>query len=342
MKILQVGAYPAFAVLEAPTPEPGAGEVLLRVEAVTTCPQWDLHLRHNEPMFLGHRFEYPYTPGQPGHEATGTIAALGEGVTGLALGDRVSAWRDPGHGKQGCYAQYVILKAENVIPVPPELPFEATASVELAMCVGATFLMLKAMNLLIGRRVGINGLGPAGLIAAQMAKAEGATEVIGFDLSAERCEFAVSRLGLDAAYDPRSAPDSLVPGRSKPNALDCGVDCVGAKVSVEWLMDHVRETVALFGVQREDYTFAPRHYSPALRLCGYPGHSRAAAEYAVSLITSGQLDLAPLVSLSLPLERYNEGIDLLEKQQAIKVCFRPWQEDGRGTDIHEPSSRCAS
>ena len=186
MKILQVGAYPAFEVLEVPIPEPGPNEVLLKVEAVTTCPQWDLHLRHNEPMFLGHRFTYPYTPGQPGHEATGTLAALGAGVTGLQIGERVSAWRDPGSHRQGCYAQYVVLAAENVIRVPASLPFPATAPLELAMCVGAMFPMLKEMRAIAGKRVAINGLGPAGLIAAQMVRAEGAAHVLGFDLSIER------------------------------------------------------------------------------------------------------------------------------------------------------------
>src|SRR5438477_2212098 len=101
MKILQVDRHPQFTLLDVPTPKPGPGEVLLKVEAVTTCPQWDLHLRHDEAMFVGHQFQYPYTPGQPGHEATGTVAALGEGVSSVAVGDRVSAWRDRGHDKPG-------------------------------------------------------------------------------------------------------------------------------------------------------------------------------------------------------------------------------------------------
>jgi threonine dehydrogenase-like Zn-dependent dehydrogenase len=322
MKILQVGSGREFEVLEVETPQPGPGEVLMRVEAVTTCPQWDLHLRHNEPMFVGHRFHYPYTPGQPGHEATGEIAALGEGVTDLAVGDRVSAWRDPGHGPHGCYAQYAILKSENVIPVPAHLPYEATAPVELAMCVGATFLMLKEMNAVRGRRFGVMGLGPAGLIAVQMAVAEGATEVVGFDFSLARRELAC-RLGAASAHDSREDLADLFPARPGRTAIDCAVDCVGAKSSVEYLMDRTEHVVALFGVQREDYSYAPRHYRN-LRLCGYPGHSRAAAEYAVGLIANGALDLAPLTTHQLPLESYAEGIDLLERQEAIKICFRPW------------------
>src|SRR5580700_3959552 len=199
MKSLQIGKYPEATLLDLPVPVPGDGQIVMRVEAVATCPQWDLHLRHNEPMFVGHQFSYPYTPGQPGHEATGYVAAIGPGVEGLLVGDRISAWRDAGHGVDGCYAQFVLLPAENVIQVPHRLPFTATASVELAMCVGAAFLMLKEMNVLQGKRVAVNGLGPAGLIAAQMAKAEGAAEVVGFDTTADRCEYALERCGLTAA-----------------------------------------------------------------------------------------------------------------------------------------------
>ena len=325
MRILQVDAPGRSSLREAPRPTPGPGHVVLRVTAVATCPQWDLHLRHNEPMFVGHQFHYPYTPGQPGHEATGVIEEVGPGVTGVAPGDRVSAWRDCGHQNPGCYAQFVLIDAENVIRVPANLPPEATASVELAMCVGASFLMLKEMNVIAGRRFGVMGLGPAGLIAAQMARAEGAREVIGFDLAENRREYAVEAVGLDAAYDPRSAPEERVPARSNAAALLTGIDCVGAKSSVEWLMDRTRDTVALFGVQRESYSFAPRHYNPALRLCGYPGHSRKAAEYAVALMEQGTLNLAPLVTHRLPLGRYDEGIDLLERQDAIKVLFLPWE-----------------
>jgi len=323
MKILQIGPGREFSVLDVPVPEPGPGEVLMRVEAVTTCPQWDLHLRHNEPMFVGHRFHYPYTPGQPGHEATGEIVALGEGVTEVAVGERVSAWRDAGQHVPGCYAQYVLHKSENVIRVPAHLPWEATAPVELAMCVGATFLVLKDMNAVRRRRFGVMGLGPAGLVAAQMARAEGAAEVIGFDLSPARRRLALS-LGVDAAYDSRDDLTPLFPARPAAPALECAVDCVGTKTSVEFMMDRTADVVALFGVQREDYTFAVRHYT-GLRLCGYPGHSRKAAEYAVGLIEKGLLNLTPLSTHHLPLERYAEGIDLLERQEAIKICFWPWQ-----------------
>ena len=317
MKILQLMAPKEPVLREAPTPRPGAGEVLLRVAAVTTCPQWDLHLRHNEPMFIGHRPSFPYTPGQPGHEATGVIETVGPGVADVAPGDRVSAWRDAGHHVPGCYAQYVVHRAEHVIRVHAGPPDEALAPVELAMCVGTVFRMLKDMNAVRGRCFGVTGLGPAGLVAVQMAKAEGAQTVVGFDLHPERRALAC-RLGAAECYDPREG-SSL----SKVPRLESAVDCVGAKTTVEFLMDRTADVVALFGVQRQDYVYQPRHHH--VRLCGDKGHSRESAEYAVDLVRKGLLNLAPLVTHRMPLERYAEAVDLLETQQAIKVCFLPWE-----------------
>ncbi|MBM3457778.1 MAG: hypothetical protein FJX77_04505 [Armatimonadetes bacterium] len=323
MKAIRVGPGRAVELLSVSVPIPGPGEALLRIEAVTTCPQWDLHLRHDEPMFVGHRFVHPYPVGQPGHEATGTIAAVGEGVTTLQVGQRASAWKDAGHGRDGCYAQYVVHQAEHLISVPETLPWEATAPLELAMCVGAAFLRLREMGAVAGRRIGVMGLGPAGLIAVQMARAEGAREVIAFDPLAQRREYAL-RLRPDQVLDPGTVEESQFPVRPLRPALETVVDCVGLKASVEWAMDRASDTVQLFGVQREAYEFAVRHYT--LRLTGYPGHSREAAEYAVTLIQGGLLDLTPLVTHQLPLERYAEGIDLLEQRAAIKICFRPWWE----------------
>lgn len=323
MKILQVITPGKSEILDVPVPTPDAGQVLVKVEAVTTCPQWDLHLKHDDPMFLGHSFHYPYTLGQPGHEATGYIEEVGNDVSLFKEGDRVSIWRDPGHNIAGCYAQYVVAQAENVIHVPDSLPLSATAPVELAMCVGASFLVMKQMNVIKDKVFAVVGLGPAGLIAVQMAKAEGAAKVIGFDLEVARRDLALT-IGADETYDSRDALQDIFPARPEAPVIHSGIDCVGAKESVEFLMDITHDVVALFGVQREPYTFHAKHRN--LRLCGYPGHSYEAAVYAVDLITQGNLDLSPLVTHEMPLEKYEEAIELLENRQAIKICFKPWMD----------------
>jgi threonine dehydrogenase-like Zn-dependent dehydrogenase len=321
MKQLQIVEPGIAEWRDVPIPQPGEGEVLLKVLAVTTCPHWDLHLMAGEPMFPGRPLSYPYTPGQPGHEARGEIAALGPGVSGPPVGTTVCAWRDPGHSRPGCYAQYVCMDVENVIKVPERIAPCAMAPLELAMCVQASFDQLNALDMVQGARFGVSGLGPAGLVAVQMARAYGAEEVIGFDPLPARRELAAS-LGVDRVLSPDDGAFSV--DRMAAGALNAAIDCTGLKVSIEYLMDRTRNAVAIFGVLREDLTFAARHWS-RLSLLGYPGHYRAAAERALALIEAGQLDLSPLVSRRLPLSRYLEGVSLLWSKEALKICFLPWE-----------------
>jgi len=307
---------------EAAIPAPGEGEVLLRVLGVTTCPHWDLHLMDGVPMFPGRPLDYPYTPGQPGHEAMGTIAGLGAGVTGLQVGQRVAAWRDPGHDRPGCYAQYTVLDAQNVIPVPEDLAPQAIAPLELAMCVQVSFDQLVRLDVVRGARFGVSGLGPAGLVAVQMAQAYGAREVVGIDPLPARRDLA-ARLGADVTLPPDQ--EAYPPSRHGPDALDAAIDCTGLKVSIEYLMDRTRHTVAIFGVLRDDVTFGARHWG-GLSLLGYGSHNRPAAERALALVRESNLDLRPLVTHTLPFTQYQDGIALLRDKQAIKVCFMPWAE----------------
>ena len=320
MKALQIVAPHDARVINVEKPAPGPRQVLLKVLAVNTCPHWDIHIFEGRPMFDPNvLIVYPYAVGQPGHEATGVIAAIGSDVNGLVVGQRASAWRDQGHDCQGCYAQYVVLEADNAITVPESLSLLQTASIELAMCISTTILDLKQANALRGKRVGIGGLGPAGLVAAQLARAEGAKEVIGFEVNAVRRTFA--ERFLDRVVDSLAPEGQTFPNRHQAGALDVSIDCVGAKVVAQYLMDHTREIVAFFGVQREDFTF--RHGS--LKLFGYLGHFRASAEYAVARLIDGSLDLACLSSKQMRLEEYAEGTALLQSQQALKITYLPWE-----------------
>ena len=89
-------------------------------------------------------------------------------------------------------------------------------------------------------------------------------------------------------------------------------------------MDRTTAAVAIFGVLREEVVYRARHRK--LALLGYPGHFKAAAERALAHVVSGALRLQPLVTVSLPLRRYAEGVELLRRKRAVKVCFLPWEE----------------
>jgi threonine dehydrogenase-like Zn-dependent dehydrogenase len=323
MKRLQI-LEPGRAVWrDAPVPQPAEGEALVKVLGVTTCPHWDLHLMEGVPMFPGQALSYPYTPGQPGHEAMGEVVACGHGVTAPAVGTRVAAWRDPGHQQPGCYAQYVALSVDNLIEVPEDLTPQAIAPLELAMCVQVSFDQLVKLDAVRVRRFGVSGLGPAGLVAVQVAKAYGARHVVGIDPLPGRRALA-RQLGADEVLAP--GRDAFPPGRAGPHALDAAIDCTGLKVSIEFLMDRTREAVAIFGVLREDVTFGARHWSH-LTLMGYGSHNRQAAGRALQWVQSGKLSLAPLVTHTLPFSHYDEGIALLRGREAIKICFLPWADE---------------
>jgi threonine dehydrogenase-like Zn-dependent dehydrogenase len=322
MKALQIVEPGRAEWGDWPTPHPGQGEVLVRILGVTTCPHWDLHLMSGQVMFPGAALTYPYTLGQPGHEAMGEVVATGPGVTGLAPGTRVVAWRDAGHQRQGCYAQYVPFQEENLLEIPPALEARAIAPLELGMCVQVSFDQLAKLDAVRSKRVGVSGLGPAGLVAVQMARAYGARQVVGIDPLPQRRQLA-SQLGADTVLPPDAG--AFPAGRSGPGALDAAIDCIGLKTSIEFLMDRTRETVAIFGVLRENVEFGFRHWG-GLALLGYGTHNRPAAERALQLVLAGQLDLSPLVTHTLPLSRYAEGVKLLRSKEALKVCFLPWAE----------------
>lgn len=315
MKAIVIQGVEHAEVVALPVPKPQAGQVLVKVTAVTTCPQWDLHIYYGRPMFVGQdEVPFPYMPGQPGHEMVGIVAAVGEG-TSFQPGQAVCAWRDAGHDRPGCYAEYVLMEDRHLITVPYELHYSEVASLELAMCVAATVLRLKQMIGISGKRCGVNGLGPAGLIAIQMLIAEGASEVIGIDVLEKRRTLAL-QLGAAAVYEANS--DDL-PHRHQFDALELAVDCVGYPEAVSYIMGRTREAVALFAVQRDGYVLNHQ----GLSVIGYPGHHIEAAKYALQLITAGQLQLRPLITKELPLEAYAEAIQLLKNQEAIKVCFVP-------------------
>jgi threonine dehydrogenase-like Zn-dependent dehydrogenase len=320
-KLLQFDApgRPVWRESALPVLEPD--EVLLKVEGITTCPHWDLHMMDGTPMFPGAPLHYPLVPGQPGHEAVGEVLALGPAVEELEVGMRVVAWRDPGNRRMGCYAQYVPIRAEVLLPVSPTLSVEELASLELAMCVQGSINQLRAREGIEAKHVGVSGLGPSGLIAVQLSRAFGARTITALDPLECRRSLALE-LGADEVADPRSY--SWPEGRFDVRAFDAALDTTGLPVAIEALMNSTRETVAIFGVLRETVRFGTEQWWGGFGLLGYATHTRQAAEEAYQCILDKTLRLAPLVSEKLPFSRYAEGVEMLRSQRALKVLFDPW------------------
>jgi len=182
------GGKEKIELREVPVPAPGPGEVLLRVRACGICGS-DLHF---------YRGELPMIPTiSPGHEFAGEVAEVGEGVQGMAPGQRVLAeplrtCRECSYCRTGKYeicservllgtrapgalAEYVTVAAYTLYPLPDSLDYELAALVEpLAVTVHG----LHLVDLSFGERVVVLGSGSIGILATLAARALGAAEVV--------------------------------------------------------------------------------------------------------------------------------------------------------------------
>jgi len=320
MKALQIIQPGKAVIIELPTPEPAAGEVLLEIEAITTCPHWDRHIFEGRPMFEGMDLDYPYWAGQPGHEAIGRVTGVGPDVPDTLIGQRVAVWRDAVPYRPGMYATHAIALNENILEVPDHLPPDQIASLELAMCVQVSIDQLTEIHAVRERKVAVSGMGPAGLIALQLLRHAGAAEIWAIDPQADRRELATA-LGADRSVAPDDP--SLPQSRTASDSFHAALDLTGLPVSIEALMRTSKRAVALFGVLRDTVQFGPAQWYGGFSLIGYGEHNREAAKRALAAILAGKLDLSPLVTNQLPLSRYAEGVQLLQSLKAIKVLFDP-------------------
>ncbi|OAV56129.1 oxidoreductase [Rhizobium sp. WYCCWR10014] len=165
------GDVDQFEIGDIPTPMPGPGEIRIKIEASAVNP-FDLILRQG---FMAKFIPLPL-PAVLGGDAAGTISALGDGVTGFAVGDRVVA--DFAANGKGAHAEYGVLPATSVAKLPAGLSFEEGASLVKAGLTGRQ--TVEALGVKAGDRVLVSGgLGTVGRSAIQYLKQIGAQPVAG-------------------------------------------------------------------------------------------------------------------------------------------------------------------
>jgi len=195
-----------FKVQEIPDPQPGSGQVRVRLHASGVCGT-DIHIRNGElPLPL---------PIVPGHEPAGVVDTVGPGVTSVKIGDRVGvSWFQAGCGRcvycqkkrarhcmepktwmtnGGAYADYMIAEAEGCTLLPDGLAWESAAPL---FCGGfAAISAYRAARPQTGERIAVIGIGGLGHFAIQVGKAFG-HEVIAITNSAGKVQDA-KNLGAD-------------------------------------------------------------------------------------------------------------------------------------------------
>ncbi|AQZ53127.1 NAD(P)H-quinone oxidoreductase [Martelella mediterranea] len=207
------GAPDVMSIASGPRPTPGPGEVLVKVAAAGV----------NRPDVAQRQGNYPPPPGASpilGLEVAGTVAALGEGATGFAVGDRVC-----GLANGGGYAEFCILPEGQVLPAPDGMDdISAAALPETFFTVWANLFMMAGLEK--GKSVLIHG-GTSGIgtTAIQLAKAFGASTIFTTAGSAEKCA-AAERLGADVAINYREKDFSEVI-KETSGGVDIILDMIG-------------------------------------------------------------------------------------------------------------------
>ncbi|MFW3175903.1 NADP-dependent oxidoreductase [Xanthomonas phaseoli] len=189
------GGVDQFSIADVPTPKPGPGEVLIKIAASAVNP-FDLLLRQG---FMAQYVPLPL-PAILGGDAAGTVVALGTGVTGWAVGDRVVA--DFAANGKGAHAEYGVLPASSIARLPASLGFEQGAALVKAGLTGRQ--TVDALGVKAGQRVLVSGgLGAVGRVAIQYLRQLGAQPVAGVrpQRIAEARELAGEALDITAQVD---------------------------------------------------------------------------------------------------------------------------------------------
>jgi L-iditol 2-dehydrogenase len=323
------------ALVERPTPEPGPGEVVVRVASVGVCGS-DVH-------YYDHGRIGQYVVEQPlvlGHEASGVVTALGAGVSSPAIGQRVSI--EPGvpdlvceqclAGRynlcpgmrfyatppiDGAFAEYVVVHAAFAHPVPDSISDDAAALLE-PLSVG--IWACRKAGVTAGSRVLITGAGPIGLVSVQAARAFGATDIVVSDVNPARLALARD-LGATQVLDARTAdvqdlprpPDVLLECSGHPAATVAGIRALapaGRAVLVGMGGDELPLPLSVVQERELEVT----------------GTFRYAGTWptAIALVAAGRVDLDRLVTGSYALGEAEDALTAGRRDpHSVKVVVHP-------------------
>jgi alcohol dehydrogenase/L-iditol 2-dehydrogenase len=331
----------AVEVREMPVPEPGSGEVLLRVRGVGVCGS-DVHQMHNTqswsvrvPVILGHEF-------------CGTIAALGTGAKGFVEGELVAsetaadvdanspltrvgqynldpARRGFGYDINGAMAEYVAVPARLLHRVPAGLPAEIAAMTE-PCCVAYQAIVVNA-RVRPGDVVVAIGPGPIGLLCATMARLSGAGAVILAGMPRDRGRMATGlQAGATHAAESPDEVSALLGEVSDGLGADVVVDAAGVsatlKSALAWVRPGGQITKVGWGAQPLDFSLDPL-VRKAVTLSGSFSHTWAVWERVLAMLGTGQLDPRPYLSRVSPLTDWKASFDGMHGGNLIKPVLIP-------------------
>lgn len=327
-------------ILDVEEPECGAHQVKVEIAFCGVCGT-DLHVLHD--TFRN------YPPVILGHECAGTVVETGRSVSGVNIGDRVTilgatavtcgrcmycssgnfifckARRGMGHGVNGGFARYVVVRPDQLYRVPDDFTLEEAALSEpFAAAVQA---VTEITRVRIGETALISGPGPIGLLCLKLLAAEGIkTIVAGAAGDDERLE-AARRIG--AAVVVNTATTNLmevVLEETGGLGVHVAMECSGHPDSVRACVLAVRPMgrYTQVGICGRDITFPmDQIFYKQLTVAGSICYTAATWQRMMAIYAQGKVRLHDLVSASLPIMEWRSAFDLCQDRKALKVVLHP-------------------
>lgn len=320
-----------FGVREVPRPSPGPGQVLVRVRAAGICLS-DVHLISGElsPLFLaGDEVTL-------GHEVAGEVAELGEGVTGAAVGQRVTlqageeigGWiHTRGVDYDGGWAEYALATVPTLVPIPDDMPFEQACIVPDAVSTPWASIVRTA-GVRAGEPVGVWGIGGLGAHAVQLLRLAGAAPIVAVDPVEAARERALA-FGADLALDPAEDVAARVRELTGGAGLAYAFDFAGVAPVREQAVRCLERDGGLVLVGLTDQPLTIRNGTQfsyfGQRILGHYGSEPQHVEQLVGLVRHGRLDLSRSISGTLPLAEAARGVAQLERKEGnpIRLVIQP-------------------
>ena len=314
-------------------PEPGPGEILVRVIACGLCHS-DLHyLDHAVPTFKA-------PPLVLGHEISGTVVRIGAGVDNARIGTTVllapvttcgdctmcrtgrenvcTRQRMLGNSVDGGFAEFVVAQARDAFEVPTEVPAEEACVIADALT-PAFHAVTRRARVHSGERVVVVGCGGLGLNVVQVAALVGA-HVVAVDVDPRKLALA-SELGADATIDAGGGDVAKRVRQVTGGGADVAIEAIGRPATQEQALSSLRTggRLVLLGFAAENMSLpGGRVTYREISVIGTLGCRPIDFPVVLDLVRRHKLALGPLVTHRHTLDRINEGFDGLRRGEGVR------------------------